>query len=236
MNEKELKKLINDYGYAPSNYKYIPMACEILKCIGQSVVLVSYERPEKKEGEEQDPSAGWNTSTKLVNILSISDHDPMTMTYLVKYKEDKSEEEKEVRIQPEGYEFCNPEETGHFIRLQPFSYHHQMMEDEFFFARLRKLYDERDTLPFDSLKTIANSKDQGQILRYSHNIGAAIELENGSLIWIRLYTLSLKHRQGSKYGLFFSNEGKEWSTLIDSSEKVYNIGGWGKLKIIDLAD
>ena len=111
-----------------------------------------------------------------------------------------------------------------------------MMEDEFFFARLRKLYDERDTLPFDSLKTIANSKDQGQILRYSHNIGAAIELENGSLIWIRLYTLSLKHRQGSKYGLFFSNEGKEWSTLIDSSEKVYNIGGWGKLKIIDLAD
>ena len=52
MNEKELKKLINDYGYAPSNYKYIPMACEILKCIGQSVVLVSYERPEKKEGND----------------------------------------------------------------------------------------------------------------------------------------------------------------------------------------
>ena len=241
MNEKELAKLKNEYGFVPSSYKYVPMAYEIEKCIGQTVVLVTYEREKGSEGEEKDEEGKWNTRTDAAAIISISDCDPITMTSEIQYKLIKdgkeSEEIEKMRIQPEGYEFVNAEETGLFRRFQPFSLHHKMMEDELFFYRLQKLYEKRDTLDLKDLKVISDSKDQGQTLRYSHNIGAAIKLEDGSLIWIRLHTLRLKHRQGNVYGLFFSSEEKkEWSTMIHSDDKEYTLGDWGKFKIIDLAD
>ncbi len=240
MNQTELSKLKGDYGYVPSSYQYVPMAFELMKCIGQAVVMITYrkEETEPAEGEEK-PESHWSTEMSMVRLVSIYDHDPMTMTNMLKYRtslEDNEGEEVEVRVQPEGYEFVNAEETGMFRRFQPVSLHHKMIEDELFFARLRTLYDSRDTLSFEELKTISDSKDQGQILRYSHNIGAAIELEDGDLIWIRLHTLKLKHRKGNMYGLFFSESGKEWSTIVYSDEKVHTIGDWGKFKIIDLSD
>lgn len=242
MNEKELAKLKNEYGFVPSSYKYVPMAYEIEKCIGQTVVLVTYERDRDKEKSEDNDGLGkWNTRTDSAVIISISDCDPITMTSEIQYKLIKdgkeSDEVEKMRIQPEGYEFVNAEETGLFRRFQPFSLHHKMMEDELFFYRLQKLYEKRDTLRLEDLKVISESKDQGQTLRYSHNIGAAIKLEDGSIIWIRLHTLRLRHRQGNTYGLFFSSEEKkEWSTMIHSDEKEYTLGDWGKFKIIDLAD
>ena len=242
MNKTELSKLKSEYGYSPMNYKYIPMAFELMKCIGQAVVMITYKKieEEKPEGEAEGEKkeAKWGTDMQMVRVVSIYDHDPMTMTNMLKYNTsiDGDGEEVEVRIQPEGYEFVNGEETGTFRRFQPVSLHHQMIEDELFFSRLRNLYDTRDTLEFDNLRTISESKDQGQILCYSHNIGAAIELEDGDLIWIRLHGLKLKHRRGNMYGLFFSESGKEWSTIVYSDEKEYKIGDWGKFKIIDLSD
>lgn len=242
MNNKELLKLKGDYGFLPSSYQYVPMAFELEKVIGQAVVMITYKREELPEGasEEEKKAASWGTEMSMVRLVSICEPDPMTMTNLLKYKPivdgKDSDEVIEVRVQPEGYEFVNADETGSFRRFQPASLHHKMMEDELFFSRLRELYDSRDTLDFKSLETISSSKDQGQILRYSNNIGAAIELEDGSLIWIRIHSLKLKHRKGNMYGLFFSSDGKEWSTIVHSDEKVYTIGDWGKLKIIDLAD
>ena len=240
MNKTELLKLKSDYGYVPSSYQYVPMAFELMKCIGQPVVMVTYRREEQevKEGEEK-PEERWNTNMNMVRLVSIYNHDPMTMTSVLKYRtslEDNEGEEIEVRVQPEGYEFVDGETAGMFRRFQPVSLHHKMIEDELFFARLRDLYDTRDTLSFEELKTISDSKNQGQVLRYSHNIGAAIELEDGDLIWIRLHTLRLKHRKGNMYGLFFSSDGKEWSTIVYSDEKLHRIGDWGKFKIIDLSD
>lgn len=238
MSKTELSKLKTEYGYSPASYKYIPMAFELMKCIGQPVVMVTYTK-EDKDPESEDKESTWSTDIKMVRLVSIYDHDPMTMTNKLKYNtslEDTGGEEVEVRVQPEGYEFVNGEETGTFRRFQPVSLHHQMMEDELFFARLRNLFDSRDTLSFEELKTISESKNQGQVLCYSHNIGAAIELEDGDLIWIRLHGLKLRHRKGNMYGLFFSSDGKEWSTIVYSDEKEYKIGDWGKLKIIDLSD
>ncbi len=239
MNQEELSKLKSEYGFLSSSYQYVPMAFELEKLIGQTVVMVTYTKPEVQE-EGQESTAKWNTKIDMVRIVSISDSDPMTMTNLLKYKLIKggkeADEVEEVRIQPEGYEFVNAEESGIFKRFQPLSLHHKMIEDELFFARLRKLYDSRDTLDLHSLEVISSSKNQGQVLRYSNNIGAAIEIEDGSLIWIRIHTLRLKHRKGNTYGLFFSHDGKEWSTMIQSDEKVYTIGDWGKFKILDLAD
>lgn len=237
MNEKELKKLVNDFGFAPGNYKYIPLGSEILRYVGQVAVLVTFTRVEEelKEGEEK-PKTHWEDKIDRATIISIYDHDPMTMTYMCKYKIDGNDEELEFRMQPEGYEFVNAEETGMFRRLVPYSLHCKMVEDEFFFARLEKLWSERDTLPFEALKTISESKDSAQVLRYSHNIGAAVRLENGQLIWMRIHELTLKHRSGNRYGLFFYNEKRQWSTQITTEDKIYSLNGIGDLKIIDLAD
>ena len=57
MNEKELLKLKEEYGYVPSSYKYVPMANEIMKCIGQNVVLVTYTKEEDPKVEESTAEA-----------------------------------------------------------------------------------------------------------------------------------------------------------------------------------
>lgn len=244
MSEKEIAKLKEEYGYAPSNYKYVPMAFELERCIGLNVILVSYNREiiehEIEGQEEPEKEEKWKTTTDVVSLISIYDPDPLTMTCKAKYAkllpDGNTEPEEEIRIQPEGYEFCNAEETGKFKRLQPLSLHHKMMEDEFFFARLRELFNKRDTLPVEALKTISETKNQGQVLRYSRNVGAAILLEDGDMLWIRIHTLRLKHRQGTMFGLFFSSDGREWSTIVHDGETEHTIGDWGKFKIIDLAD
>ncbi len=237
MNEKEIKKLVNEFGYAPGNYKYIPKGSEILKYIGQTVILVTFTREEDEPEEgETEPKTHWTDKVERALIHSIYDHDPMTMTYMCKYSVEDSKDIQEIRIQPEGYEFVNADETGLFRRFVPYSTHCIMVEDELFFARLEKLWQERDTLEFDALNTISESKDQAQVLRYSHNIGAAIKLESGQLIWIRIHELHLKHRQGNKYGLFFYNEKRQWSTQVTKEDKSYILNGIGEFKIIDLSD
>ncbi len=243
MNQQELAKLKASYSYSKGNYKYIPMASEILKYIGQNVVLVTFKKnwtTRMSESGEEVKEYNWtDLPVERAEIISINDYDPITMTYKCKYKVEGNDEEKEVRIQPEGFEFCNTEDESveEFVRFVPYSYHFRMAEDEFTFSRIAELYEKRDTLELEALRTIADSKNQGQILRYSNNIGAAIKLEDGTLLWIRLYTLRLKHRQGNKFGLFFSSdEQREWSTVITSDDKSYNIGDWGTMKIIDLSD
>lgn len=242
MNQQELLNLKRDYSYNKGNYKYIPAASEILKYIGQAVVLVTFEKIWKTSTNEEGQEIktySWQDHMDRAEIISINNYDPMTMTYLCKYKVEGKDEEIEVRIQPEAFEFCDTEDenTTQFVRFVPYSYHCKMVEDEFTFARISELYEKRDTLDIEALRTISESKNQGQILRYSNNIGAAIKLEDGTLLWIRLYTLRLKHRQGNKFGLFFSSEGKkEWSTMITSEDKSYKIGDWGTMKILDLSD
>lgn len=237
MNEKSLAKLVEDYGYAPGNYKYIPHGCEILRCIGQGVIVVTFKAVVVKD-ENGEETEQWQDYIDNAFIDSIYDYDPMTMTYKVKYHlRDKDSEIVETRIQPEGYEFCDPETTKKFIRIVPYSYHWKMVEDELMIERVKNLFNERDTLSIDQLRTIAESKNQPQILRYSNNIGAAVKLESGKMLWIRLHTLRLKHRQGDTFGLFFSSDdGKEWSFLISADSKEYDFKEFGKFKILDLAD
>lgn len=237
MSEKEISKLLDDYGYAPGNYKYIPGGSEILRYIGQAVMLVSFERVTTTDSEGNETKQ-WQNKVDRALIDSIKDFDPMTMTYLAVYHLEETPDQKiEVRIQPEGYEFCDPETSGKFVRLMPYSYHCKMVEDEFTIERVKNLYNSRDTLKIEELSSIAESKNQPQILRYSNNIGAAVKLSSGKMLWIRLHTLRLKHRSGDKFGLFFSSEDKkEWSFLISANETEYNFKDLGTFKILDLAD
>ena len=62
-----------------------------------------------------------------------------------------------------------------------------MVEDEYFYTtRLRKLYDSSITMPVAAMIKLSDMKDQDVALKYSRNIGAAIELEDGSLVWIKI--------------------------------------------------
>ena len=87
--------LRNKYGLNLAGYNYILPGSEILRYIGLNVVYVHYA---KKEGTED-----WQTEIKSAKILSASGFDPMTMTYTVKYKLEGEENEREMKMIPEGY-------------------------------------------------------------------------------------------------------------------------------------
>lgn len=223
--------LRDKYGLNLAGYNYILPGAEILRYIGLNVVYVHYM---KKEGTED-----WTTEIKSAKILSASKFDPMTMTYVVKYKLEDEEEEREMKMIPEGYSWSdkNPDEAGEMERFVPLSIHSQMGEDSAFFERLAGLYETRKTLSIQELETVARSKESSVTLRYSHNIGALVKLNAGGHLWIRLHKLNLIHRNGDKYALKFSNNDRSWAFMIDANQEEYEFeGGLGTFKVIDLAD
>ena len=242
MSEKELAKLKENYSYQPGSYKYVPKGSEILKYVDQDVLLITYKKISEPTGEVDEEgkeivNSRWETSGTRAYIVSISDHNSFDMTYLCKYRIEDSEEVKEARIIPEGYEYSVGTDVDEFIRFVPYSIHTLMTEDQIFYARVADMYDSKEPIKFEDLRTISDSKNQGQVLRYSHNIGAAVKLEDGTVLWIRIHALKIKHRQGNKFGLFFSDEdGKQWSALVTPEDTEYSLTGLGTFKILDLAD
>ena len=69
---------------------------------------------------------------------------------------------------------------------------------------------------------IAKSKDQLSILKYSNNIGVAVKFNDSEdYLWIRIHSLKINHKNGTKYSLRFSNDERSWSMIIDSTDKEY---------------
>lgn len=228
---ERLEKLKSMYGYYRGNYKYITPGAEILKYVDQTVICVHFKQDEETKE--------WNSNYENAHIISIDDFDPMTMTYNCKYSLVNSEnktEEKEIRIIPEGFSWGNPEETGEMTRFVPMSIHFTMVEDEIFFSRLKKLYEEKDTIEIENLRNLSSSKEQEATLKYSCNIGAAIKLEeDGEILWVRLHKINVKHRNGTKYCIVFGDDQNTWSVLADTEDAEYEIRGLGMVKIIDLS-
>ena len=216
--------LVKNYGYDRKSYKYIPAGAEILKYIGQIVVLVNY----KKE------NGIWSSTFEKAAIESIDNFDNITMTYSCKYKVEGSDELKEIRIIPEGFSFGNPEETGEMKRFIPYSLHCQMVEDEVFYSRVASLYEDRKTLPIEALQMISDSKKQDEILKYSRNIGAAIKTDSG-VVWVRLHKLSLHHKSGSKYYLNIGDPKNDWNIVISKEDDEYILHDLGTMKILELS-
>ena len=220
-----LEALKKRYGFSKSSYKYIPAGGEILKYIGQPVVFVDFKK---------DENGDWQSSFESSIIISIDDFDPMTMTYNCKYALSDNIE-KEIRIIPEGFSWGDPEETGEMKRFVPMSVHYILQEDELFFNRLHELWNNKETMSLDSLKTLSESKEQEQTLKYTHNIGALIKTsDDSSLLWVRLYKVGLSHRNGEYYNLSFGDERNRWTIVVKKSEKEYELKDIGTFKIIDL--
>lgn len=223
MDKNKLKKV---YGFDKGDYKYIAPGAEILRYIGQIVILVNFKKDE--EGK-------WTNTMEKVLIDSIREFDAVTMTYNCVYKtEDKKRHE--VRIIPEGFSFGDPEKTGEMKRFMPYSLHCQLVEDEAFFDRLKRLYKSKENMSVELLKYVSEDKNQAEVLKYSHNVGAAIMTEDGDLLWIRIHKLKISHKSGKKYYLSFGDDKNNWNILIDSEQKEYDFPEVGKFKIIDLMD
>lgn len=220
-----LEALKKRYGFNKGSYKYIPAGGEILKYIGQPVVFVDFKK---------DENGDWQSSFESSMIISIDDFDPMTMTYNCKYKL-ADNVEREIRIIPEGFSWGDPEETGEMKRFVPMSVHYNLQEDELFFNRLHELWDSRETMSLDSLKTLSDSQEQEQTLKYTHNIGALIKTsDDSSLLWVRLYKVGLFHRNGEYYNLSFGDERNRWTIVVKKSDTEYEMKDVGTFKIIDL--
>ena len=223
-----LEALKKRYGFNKGSYKYIPAGGEIFKYIGQPVIYVDFKK---------DENGDWTSYFESAILIEINDFDPMTMTYICKYKlltDSEDKEEKEIRIIPEGFSWGDPEETGVMKRFVPISLHYLLQEDKLFFNRLKDLYDSRDTLSIESIKTLSESKEQEKTLKYTHNIGAAIKTVDGNYLWIRLQKIGLNHKNGEYYNLSFGDERNRWTIVIKSSEKEYTLDKIGTVKIIDL--
>ena len=120
-------------------------------------------------------------------------------------------------------------------RFVPTSLHYQLQEDELFFKRLEDLWNERQTIDLDSLKTLSESKEQEKTLKYTHQIGALIKtVDDGKFMWVRLWKLGLTHRNGEYYNLSFGDERNRWTVTIKKSDTEYELKDIGTFKLIDL--
>lgn len=220
-----LEALKKRYGFNKGSYKYIPAGGELMKYIGQPVVYVYFKKNE--DGE-------WVSTYQGAIINEISDFDPMTLSYLCKYKLDDGNSQ-EMRIIPEGFSWGDPEESGEMKRLVPLSFHYTLQEDELFFNRLKTIWDSRDTIPLESVKILNDSKEQEQTLKYTHNIGALIKTsDDNSLLWVRVYKIGLTHKNGEYYNLSFGDERNRWTVTVNKSDKEYELKDIGTFKLIDL--
>lgn len=244
------ESLKKKYGFKMGSYKYIIPGGELMRYIGQTVVCVSFTKV-PVEGAVADengniPSTWENSFTEAV-IKSIGEFDPMQMTWLCKYQLKDEKEEKEVRIMPEGFSFegTDPEKVGSMIRFIPLSKHFEMMEDQNFYIRLEELWEKRKNLTPEALLTLSRSKGQEATLKYTHNVGALVRLDDedydpaageSRFLWIRMHKLGFHHNNGSKFNIRFSNDERSWSFMIDVNDAEFSFEGTAKFKIIDLSD
>lgn len=232
-NLKKLKKL---YGFDKNDIKWISNGADILKYIGIETIFVEFIK---------DAEGNWTNKLKKSIITSITDFDPMTDTYLIKYRlvdEDKDTSWREMRIISEGFSFGNPEETGKMYRFVPYSLHCKLAETEAFYARIKNLFEKRDTLSLESLKQISESKEKEKTLSYRCNIGAAIKTVDGDILWFRLSNITLRHTHKDKYSLTLTDDNnKTYYLNISSNDTSYKFSYSkgeviGDIKIIDLED
>lgn len=231
---KTLENLKERYGFSRRSQKWLATeGASILEMIGIEVVAIEFTKSE---------SGDWSSILRKAVIVSISDFDPMTVTYLCKYRivdEDSETSWRETRIIPEGYSLI-AEDANWMIRFVPYSLHCKMAETETFYSRLFELQAKRDTIPVSSLETLSVSKSQDNTLGYSCNIGAVIKTIDNEILWFRIKKLSIRHKFKTSYTLSITSwDDKSYVLDIQSTDTEYNFTinkeNLGKLKIIDLS-
>lgn len=236
-NKTTVERFKELYGFREGVEGYIPQSGELLKYVGDNVILLVYTRSE--DGK-------WSISNHIVKIEWIGNYDPMTGTYELHYstgttdKESSEASMKSIRILSQGFSFENPEETGKSLRFIPFSYHYKFSEFQDFYLKLRSNYNSYKTLSISELDQIYKSKDQDGIFQPKY-ICAVIKLEDGEILHFRITSLAIKHRNGTNYALTIGNDkGRTYTFMISSTSEEYDFSYGrehiGTMKIIDLGN
>jgi hypothetical protein len=234
IEQKELKSLQKLYALEPDSVKWVPEGGELLQYVGQRVVYLDFE---KKEDNSWQPKG-----IQEAIILEINDYDSKSMTYHIKYK--LGETVLEERIIPEGFnaEFTQGDKKDKLNRFIPYSTHFKLMENELLYVRLRKLFNERDTLEISELMNLNSSKEQTRELLYTRNIGAIIESadDNKTIMYFRITRLKFYHHlnQPSQLVIYDDIHQKSFAVSLEDEDAEYNLKykgeEIGKLKLIDL--
>lgn len=232
--EEILSELKDRYGFSKTDTRWLPEGSSILEYIGIDLIVIEFARDVEKNE--------WSSKLKKGVIISASDFEPISGTYLCKYRTDDMEENswKEVNIIPEGFELLGPD-SNKMIRFVPYSLHSKMVETEEFYNKLFVKQAKEKTLDIKELSMISDSKDQEKVLEYYHNIGALIKTVENEILWFRIRKISVKHLHGTTYTIIVTSWDNKRYTLneIQSTEEDYKFivehSEVGRLKFIDLA-
>ncbi len=143
------------YALSLGSMKWISEGGEILKYIGQPVVLVKYKR--------DSPELPWTTTVQTVDLVGVSGFEEMTGTYTVAWKEADVEELQSERLTPEGFSFNIPEADNWMHRFLPMSLHIEITEATRMYERYAKLYAERGSLELEKIWEFCRSKQRDTV-------------------------------------------------------------------------
>lgn len=245
---EEFKKM---YGFDSGDVKWLPEGGDLLKHVGQEMIMVEYEKNPETDS--------YSSTVKTVKLLWMGDYDMMTMTYGVKWSfaDDPNNTVHEERIIPEGFSFdiMGQGLQDKMNKFVPFSLHAAVVEEDFYYKKVNSMWEDKKTLPFGAIRALNETKEQGKILKFAKNIIAAVkptkEVEDGTgdleytddIFIFRVGQLKLRHEGKTMWRLFITDQnGKSYSVVVENEgdEEFYEleIGGEkiGDLKLIDLGD
>ena len=154
------------YSLSLGSMKWISKGGDILRYVGQNVILVKFS----KKSEESE----WETTNSLVNVISISGYNKETGTYQIAWKEGDSEIQTE-RLTPEGFSFNVPERDLWMHRFLPLSLHMKITEETLAYERFKNLYETRESMSLDKIGEYYRS-DQKETIGYRNYVSLIVDL------------------------------------------------------------
>lgn len=157
------------YSLSLGSMKWISKGGDILRYVGQNVILVKFS----KKSEESE----WETTNSLVNVISISGYNKETGTYQIAWKEGDSEIQTE-RLTPEGFSFNVPERDLWMHRFLPLSLHMKITEETLAYERFKNLYETRESMSLDKIGEYYRS-DQKETIGYRNYVSLIVDTSDG---------------------------------------------------------
>jgi len=225
-----IEEIKDNYGFNPASQAWVPMGGELLKMIGQPMLCMECS---KESGE-------WNTTTKGITVKSISDYDMKSMMYKVCYVVDETKEEVENLFTPEGLSkevitnsMDKKEDT--FWKLMPYSYHSALTEEMLYFARVAKMFNEKEGMTFEEVKELSELKDQNVQFKYARNIVCVVKPKDDEICAMRIGMLKFKHSGKDDWKLFvYDGDGKSIYLEVKEGKFILPVNNECEVKIFDL--
>lgn len=233
--DKVIDLFKEEYALALGSPKWISKGGQILRYIGQSVLMVKFS----KKSED----APWKTTTEMVDLVGISGFEPMTGTYTIAWKEEGKEELQSERLTPEGFSFNIPERDLWMHRFLPLSLHIEITEATRSYERFTKLFVEKPSLTIEEINKYCLTK-QKETTAYKNYISLIVDTTGGLDVGItecRIIAFSNPQKTGKYWSVGVRDYKNNFYVLripMDSETEAFplKVNGTyiGMAKLIDL--